>query len=120
MFTITRLGTTDPRMSKIVIHAGTVHICGQTDATGADVTEQTQNTLAKVDELLAEAGTSKSSLISASIWLKHIEKDFKTFNENWNAWVDPDNKPVRFCVEANLARPVLLVEVQVTAAVESS
>ena len=49
-----------------------------------------------------------------------IRDSFKTFNSVWNEWVDPENKPVRFCVEANLARPVLLVEVQVTAAVESS
>ena len=120
MSTITRMRTTDPRMSSIVIHNGLVHMAGQTDGTNEDVAAQTKVCLEKIDDILAEAGSSKSSLISASIWLKHIEKDFKTFNSVWNEWVDPENKPVRFCVEANLARPVLLVEVQVTAAVESS
>jgi len=80
------------------------------------VEEQTRACLAKVDALLARAGTDKSQLLTASIWLKHIEQDFAAMNGVWNAWVDPANKPVRFCVEAKLARPHLLVEVQVTAA----
>ena len=136
--TIRRLGTDDPRMSQIVVHNGIVHTCGQTDAEGKTVEEQTRACLAKVDALLARAGTDKSQLLTASIWLKHIEQDFAAMNGVWNAWLDPANKPVRFCVEvrghlptstghsgftftkrtrqANLARPHLLVEVQVTAA----
>ena len=111
-----RLGTDDPRMSKIVVHNGTVYISGQTDATAENIQGQTQNVLAKVDDLLAQAGTSKSNLLTASIWLKDINRDFSGMNEVWNKWVDPANKPVRATVEASLARPVLLVEVQVTAA----
>lgn len=103
-------------MSKIVVHNGIVYISGQTDATADNIKEQTENTLKKVDDLLAQAGTSKSNLLSASIWLKDINRDFKGMNDVWNAWLDPDNKPVRATVEANLAREVLLVEVQVTAA----
>ena len=86
-------------MSKVVVHNGVVHTCGQTDATGKTAADQARVCLAKVDALLAEAGTDKSRLLTASIWLKHIEQDFAEFNGVWNAWVDPANKPVRFCVE---------------------
>ena len=111
-----RCAAQDPRMSKIVVHNGTVYISGQTDATADNIKEQTQNTLKKVDDLLAQAGTSKSNILTASIWLKDINRDFKGMNDVWNAWLDPENKPVRATVEANLARDILLVEVQVTAA----
>ena len=99
-------------MSKIVVHNGIVYISGQTDATADNIKEQTQNTLKKVDDLLAQAGTSKSNILTASIWLKDINRDFKGMNDVWNAWLDPENKPVRATVEANLARDILLVEVQ--------
>ena len=116
IMTTTRIGTDDPRMSRIVVHNGVVYISGQTDATANDIQGQTQNTLKKVDDLLSQAGTSKSNILTASIWLKDINGDFKEMNEVWNKWVDPENKPVRACVEANMAREVLLIEVQVTAA----
>ena len=73
-----------------------------------------------MDALLQSAGTSRSHLLTASIWLKDIERDFKEFNEVWNAWVDPENKPVRATVEAAMARDVLLVEIQVTAALDKN
>ena len=115
--TTKRLGVSDPRMSRIVVHNGIVHISGQTDATANSIEDQTKNVLAKIDSLLMEAGTSKSNLLTSSIWLKDIERDFKGMNLVWNKWLDPDNKPVRATVEAKMARPVLLIEVQVTAAV---
>jgi enamine deaminase RidA (YjgF/YER057c/UK114 family) len=71
--------------------------------------------LAKVVDLLGEAGSSKSKLLTASIWLKEIDRDFKGMNEVWNDWVDPENKPVRATVQAHMARPQILVEIQVTA-----
>ena len=87
---IERIGTEDPRMSKIVKHAGVVYISGQVDLTAdADITAQTTTTLAKVDDLLAQAGTSKSKILTAQIWLKDIQTDFKAMNEVWNGWVDP-------------------------------
>lgn len=105
-------------MSKIVIHNDVVYISGQTDATAEDIEGQTKNVLAKVDNLLDQAGTSKSNMLTASIWLKDISRDFKNFNQVWNGWVDPENKPVRATVEASMARPQLLIEVQVTATTE--
>jgi enamine deaminase RidA (YjgF/YER057c/UK114 family) len=115
-FSIQRIGTEDPRMSKIVIHNGVVYLSGLTDTTVSDATGQTKNVLKKVDDLLEEAGTSKSNLLTASIWLKDIEGDFKEMNESWSEWLDPDNKPVRATVQSPMARPQILVEIQVTAA----
>ena len=117
---IERIGVDDPRMSRIVKHNGIVYISGQTDATAEDIEGQTRNALAKVDDLLAQAGTSKSNLLTSSIWLKDIGRDFKQMNAVWNDWVDPDNKPVRATVEAAMARPQLLIEIQVTAATKDS
>ena len=118
---VVRLQTEDPRMSKIVIHNGVVYTSGQTAGdTGDDIRSQTQATLDKVDALLKEAGTSKSHALSATIWLKDINRDFTAMNEVWNAWVDPANKPVRATVEAAMAREILLVEIQVTAALDKN
>ena len=118
---VVRLQTEDPRMSKIVIHNGVVYTSGQTAGDAGDcVKAQTQATLDKVDALLKEAGTSKSHALSATIWLKDINRDFKAMNEVWNSWVDPENKPVRATVEAAMAREILLVEIQVTAALDKN
>ena len=118
---VVRLQTEDPRMSKIVIHNGVVYTSGQTAGNAGDcIRLQTQATLDKVDALLKEAGTSKSHALSATIWLKDINRDFKGMNEVWNAWVDPENKPVRATVEAAMARDILLVEIQVTAALDKN
>jgi len=115
---ITRLGTDDPRMSRVVVHGGVVYISGQTDTTADDIAGQTKNVLQKVDELLAQGGADKSHLLTASIWVKDIGAHFKPMNAVWSAWLDPDNKPVRATVQAEMARPAILVEVQVTAAVK--
>jgi len=103
-------------MSKAVVHNGTVYLSGLIDPTGTDVTSQAKNILKEIDDLLALAGTSKSNLVSASIWLKDIDRDFKALNEVWIDWLDPENKPVRATVQSPMALPNLLVEIQVTAA----
>ena len=68
--------------------------------------------------MLVEAGTDKSKLLTASIWVKDIQRDFQGMNGVWNQWLDPNNKPVRATVEAVLLSPELLVEVQVSAALK--
>jgi len=80
------------------------------------VSEQTEDILARIDELLAEAGTDKSKALAATIWLTDIAT-FDEMNEVWNGWIDPANPPVRACVEAKLASPKFNVEIMVTAAV---
>lgn len=92
---ITRLGLDNPNMSQVVVHNGIVYISGQVDDTGSDVKAQTTNILDKVDSLLAQAGTDKSKLLTASIWVKDIGQDFQDMNSTWNTWLDSNNKPVR-------------------------
>lgn len=107
-----------PRMSQAVIHGDTVYLAGQVaiDAPGGSVTEQTTNILDRIDALLGEAGTSKSSLITATIWLSNMS-DFNEMNAVWDAWVAPGDTPCRACVESpRLASPDFTVEIQVTAA----
>lgn len=102
-------------MSQIVIYNGVIHLSGQVSSADG-VAAQTQGCLDKIDALLKQANSDKTKLLSAQIWVTDIAKDFKTVNEVWNAWLDPSHKPVRACTQATLARPDLLVEVQVTAA----
>ena len=115
---IKRMGLDNPNMSQTVIHNGIVYISGQVDGTATDIEGQTRAVLGHVDALLVEAGTDKSKLLTASIWVKDIQKDFQGMNGVWNQWLDPNNKPVRATVEANLLSPALLVEVQVSAALK--
>ena len=113
---IVRLGVDVlPTMSQAVVHNGIVYLSGQIDGTADDIKGQTKNILKKVDQYLQEAGTDKSKLLTSTIWLKDIGKDFGSMNEVWNEWIDPINKPVRATTQASLATKKLLVEIQVTA-----
>lgn len=107
-----------PRMSQAVVHNGIVYLSGQValDSPGASVKAQTQEILKRVDALLAEAGTDKSKLITANIWLSDIAT-FAEMNEVWDAWVAPQNTPARATVESKLAAPHFNVEIAVTAAI---
>lgn len=108
---------TGARMSKIVRHAGLVYLCGQTAKRAAgDVAQQTEETLSRVDELLARAGSDRSHLISALIHLRDIA-DFAAMNRVWEAWLPAGTAPARTTVQAALASPELLVEITVVAAV---
>ncbi len=102
------------RMSQIVKHNGTVYLAGQVGE-GATVAEQTRDCLAKVDALLAKAGSSKEQVLQAIIWLDDMA-NFAEMNEVWDAWVAPGNAPARACGEAKLATPDFNVEVTVIAA----
>ena len=113
--TITRYGVGD-RMSQAIVHGDTVYLAGQVaNETSAGVGGQTEQILAKIDGLLADAGTDKSKLLSATLWLTDMAK-FGEMNEVWDAWVSPGNTPARACVEAPLAAPRFLVEIMVVAA----
>ncbi|WP_029009911.1 RidA family protein [Azospirillum halopraeferens] len=107
---------TGPRMSQAVVHGGTVYLAGQVaDDTSGGVEAQTRSILGQIDRLLAEAGSDKSRLLTATIYLTDIAT-FAEMNKAWEAWVDPANTPARATVEAKLAAPQYLVEIQVTAA----
>jgi enamine deaminase RidA (YjgF/YER057c/UK114 family) len=102
--------------SRCVIHGDTVYLGGLTDEDSTrDIKEQTKRVLERIDMYLAEAGTNKSRILRAQIWLKNMT-DFVEMNSVWNAWVDPESPPARACVSADMARPGTLVEIMVTAA----
>jgi enamine deaminase RidA (YjgF/YER057c/UK114 family) len=105
-----------PRMSQAIVYGNLVYLAGQVaDDSSTDVADQTRQILAKIDSLLAEAGTDKSKLISANIWLSEIST-FNEMNAVWDAWVTPGSPPARACVEAKLAFPQLKVEIAAVAA----
>ncbi|WP_210395551.1 RidA family protein [Motiliproteus sediminis] len=107
---------TSARMSKIVVHNHTVYLCGQVaEDRSADITEQTRTMLAKVDQLLAEVGSGRDKLLSATLYLKSMD-DFTAMNAVWDAWVPEGHAPARACVEAAMASPELKVEISVIAA----
>jgi enamine deaminase RidA (YjgF/YER057c/UK114 family) len=105
-----------PRMSGAVVNGNTVYLAGLTaDDTSQDVKGQTAQILAKIDNLLRQAGTDKSRVLSANIWLTDIGT-WSQMNEVWDKWVSPGNTPARATVEAKLAAPGLNVEIMVQAA----
>ena len=103
------------RMSQAVVHGDLVWLAGQVGAPGESVTAQTEAILGKIEALLAEAGSSKSRLLQATIWLASKD-DFAEMNAVWDAWIDPDNPPARACGESRLATPDYRVEIIVVAA----
>lgn len=106
------------RMSQAVVHNGVAYLAGQVafDKPGASVTEQTRNILDRIDKYLADAGTDKSKLLWAQIWISDMDT-FAEMNAVWDAWVSPGNTPARACTEARLATPDFTVEIMVMAAV---
>ena len=106
------------RMSSAVIHGGKVYLAGfvAEAAAGKSVTEQTRDILGQIDTVLKKAGTSKTNIIKANIWLTDI-KTFNDMNAAWDAWVVPGQTPARATVESKLAAPGLDVEIMVEAAI---
>ncbi len=105
-----------PRMSDIVIHGNTVYLAGQVGAPGESVTSQTKAILAAIDGLLAKAGSDKTKILQAIIWLSDMST-FQEMNAVWDAWVPQGHTPARATGEAKLAAPDYKVEIIITAAV---
>jgi enamine deaminase RidA (YjgF/YER057c/UK114 family) len=108
---------TNARLSRVVVHGDTVYLAGLTaDKTaGQSVATQTQEILASIDGLLAKAGTDKSKLLQATVWLQDI-RTVDDMNKIWDAWVPAGCAPARACIEARLQSPAKMVEIRVTAA----
>ena len=105
-----------PRMSQAVVHGQTVYLAGQVAGDPhADVAGQTRQILAAIDGLLTEAGTDKTNILSATIYLADIGT-FSQMNSVWDTWVPAGHTPARATVEAKLAAPLYKVEIQVIAA----
>lgn len=112
--TIQRIET-GPRMSQAVIHGDTIYLSGQVGTPGESVAAQTTEVLKEIDALLAQAGSDKSKILSAQIWLADMG-DFAEMNRVWDAWVDSANSPARATGESKLAAPGYKVEIIVVAA----
>jgi enamine deaminase RidA (YjgF/YER057c/UK114 family) len=107
---------TGPRMSQAVVHGNTVYLAGVVaDDLKADTAGQTKQILDKIDRLLKTAGTDKTKILSANIWLTDM-RTFADMNKMWDAWVSPGNTPARATVEAALAGPDYRVEIMIVAA----
>lgn len=111
---IQRHGTTR-RFSDSVVHNGTVYLVEVPADAGGDITAQTVSLLAGVDRLLAEAGSDRSRLLMATIYLADMA-DYDAMNAVWDAWLPEGRAPTRACVQARLANPAWRVEVALTAA----
>jgi enamine deaminase RidA (YjgF/YER057c/UK114 family) len=121
---IQRIGKSSPEgdapvISYTAIHGDIVYLCGLTanpEKPLGDVQQQTREVLGVIDRLLERAGTNKSKLLTAQVWLTDMD-DFAAHNQAWNEWVDHDHPPVRACLQSpRLWRPGLRVEIMVTAA----
>jgi enamine deaminase RidA (YjgF/YER057c/UK114 family) len=106
---------TNQRMSQTVIHGDTVYLAGQVAADASEeVAGQTRQILHRIDELLAEAGSDKTKILMATIWLSDIST-FDQMNGEWDAWAPDGHAPARACVESKLAFPQYKVEIRVVA-----
>lgn len=105
------------RLSQAVVYGNLVFLAGQVamDKPGASMAEQTKNVLDRIDKLLAQAGTDKSKILSANIWVTDM-RQFDEMNRVWDAWVPEGCAPARATVEARLATPDYCVEIMVVAA----
>lgn len=108
---------TGPRMSQVVVHGNTVYLAGVVahKAAGESVTKQTQEVLSIIDSHLAKAGSDKSKLLTATIYITDM-KNFAEMNAVWDGWVSAGNTPARATVEAKLAASQYGVEIMVIAA----
>ena len=105
-----------PRMSEAAVHNGTIYLAGQiADDAGADIRGQTRQVLAAIDALLERAGSDKTRILRAEVFLADMA-DFTAMNAEWETWVVPGHTPPRATVQAALARPEWKIEIVVTAA----
>lgn len=109
------------RGSRVVIYNATIFLGGQTaDDRSQDIRGQTRQALAKVDKLLAQAGSDKSRILTAQIWLKDIPRDFSGMNEVWDDWTAPNASPTRATAQCDMGASDVLVEFIITAAIGTS
>lgn len=112
---ITRLHV-GKRLSETAIHNGTIYLAGQiAEDTSQDIEGQTREVLAHVDRLLTEAGSDKTCILMAQIFISDMA-NFAGMNAVWDEWVAQGHTPPRATVEAKLANPACLVEIVITAA----
>ena len=105
-----------PRMSELAVYNGVAYLAGQVpEDTDQGIEGQTRQVLEAIDALLAQAGSDKTRILRAQIFLADID-DFAGMNKAWDEWVAAGHAPPRATVQAALARPEWKVEIVVTAA----
>jgi enamine deaminase RidA (YjgF/YER057c/UK114 family) len=105
------------RMSEVAVHNGTVYLAGQiAEDASQDIEGQTRQVLQAIDDLLTKAGSHKTQILMAQIFLKDLA-DFDGMNRVWDAWVVAGHTPCRATVQAHLAKPQWKLEIVVTAAI---
>lgn len=116
--TIQRYEPNGKRLSHILVHNGIAYMTGQVPADRTqDVKGQTAQLLDRIDHLLGVAGTDKSKILFAQIWLKDIKRDFAAMNQVWEEWIPEGALPARATVESNLAADEILIEIALQATV---
>lgn len=116
MSDMTRIDT-NKRLSRAVVHKDVVWLSGMTASDRSlDIRGQARQMFEKIDGYLKEAGTDKSKLLSAQVWLQEIDRDFAAFNEEWESWLPENCAPARAAMQVRLISKECLVEVIVTAA----
>lgn len=106
----------DTRIHHGVIHNGTLHLTGQVATPGRPAADQMREVLDKIDALLAKAGTDKTRILHVQMWLDDV-RDFDEVNTVWDAWMPKEHAPARSSGQGRMAKPGMLVELIVTAAV---
>ncbi|MCW0233668.1 MAG: RidA family protein, partial [Ferrovibrio sp.] len=96
---ITRFSSGTPGRSSTVVHDGLVFTVATADTYELDMRKQAAEALAKIDRQLAEAGTDKSRLLSATVYITDMALK-PQMNEVWDQWVDMGNPPQRACIGA--------------------
>jgi enamine deaminase RidA (YjgF/YER057c/UK114 family) len=105
-----------PRMSEAVVTGDRIYCSGMIpEDTSQDITGQVKQALAEIDALLAKAGSDKTKILTATIWLADIA-DFTAMNAVWDFWIVPGQTPARATVQARLNDPKMKVEIMVVAA----
>jgi len=105
----------DTRIHHGVVHNGTVYLTGQVAEPGQSAADQMREVLAKIDDLLAKAGTDRTRILHVQMWLDDV-RDFDEVNAVWDAWMPMEHAPARSSGQGRMARPGMLVELIVTAA----
>lgn len=108
------------RLSRAVVHNGTVYLAGITASDcSQDIEGQTRQVLATIQDRLVQAGSDKANALSVQIWLANIVRDFDAMNVVWAEWLGADGRPARATCQVAFDDPDLLIEVIVTAAVSN-
>ena len=108
---------TATRMSQAVVHGGLVWLAGQCGTAGESITAQTEESLANIERLLAKAGSDKTRILSATVWLANMD-DYAEMNAVWDAWVPEGCAPARACGESRLGGVGYSVEIICVAAAQ--